>query len=76
MSDAKNAYVDEAIFMAKVDRLKSIYASASNKILVSHIGSFNQDKINSIASLVENQLQLMAASKKTIKKISTNMKKR
>lgn len=69
MNITKSGHNDEALFTAKVNKLKSIYNNLTSEILVSHIGEFNQDKINSISAFLENQLLQAGASKKVAKKI-------
>lgn len=62
-------YIEQTVFTSKIDSLKTMYSAFDTKIIVSHIGDFDQNKINAIVNIVENQLEQLAASKKAVKKI-------
>lgn len=61
--------VEEAIFTNKVNSIKAAFNVADRKIIVSHIGELDQDKVNTISTLVETQMEYLGVSKSAIKKI-------
>jgi len=61
--------VEESIFTAKVNSIKAAYTGDDKKILVSHVGELDQDKVNTISSLVETQMENLGVSKSAVKKI-------
>jgi hypothetical protein len=61
--------VEEGIFTAKVNTIRSSYNSGDKKALVVHIGELDQDKVNSISNLVETQMENFGVSKSAVKKI-------
>ncbi len=65
----KSGSVEEAIFTAKVNGIKAAYTGDDKKIIVSHVGELDQDKVNTISSVVETQMEHMGVSKSAIKKI-------
>lgn len=65
----KKGSVEESIFSAKVNSIKAAYAGDEKKIIVSHISELDQDKVNSISTLVENQMENLGVSKSAVKKI-------
>ncbi len=65
----KSGSVEESIFTAKVSSIKSAYSAADSKIIVSHIGELDQNKVNSISSLVETQMEYLGVSKSAVKRI-------
>ncbi len=65
----KKGSVEESIFTTKVNSIKAAYSGDEKKILVSHIGELDQDKVNSISTLVENQMENLGVSKSAVKKI-------
>jgi hypothetical protein len=65
----KSGSVEESIFTAKVNSIKGAYSSPDSKIIVSHIGELDQDKVNSISTLVETQMEYLGVSKSAVKKI-------
>ncbi|MBL7890471.1 MAG: SiaB family protein kinase [Bacteroidia bacterium] len=65
----KKGSVEESIFSAKVNSIKAAYTGDEKKIIVSHIGELDQDKVNSISTLVENQMEHLGVSKSAVKKI-------
>ncbi|MBN8695642.1 MAG: SiaB family protein kinase [Bacteroidetes bacterium] len=65
----KKGSVEESIFSAKVNSIKAAYTGDEKKIIVSHIGELDQDKVNSISTLVENQMENLGVSKSAVKKI-------
>ena len=65
----KSGSVEETIFTAKVNGIKAAYTSGDKKIIVSHIGELDQDKVNTISSIVETQMENLGVSKSAIKKI-------
>jgi hypothetical protein len=65
----KSGSEEEAIFTAKVNSIRSVYNAPERKVVVSHIGELDQDKVNSISSLVETQMENFGVSKSAVKKI-------
>lgn len=65
----KSGSEEEAIFTAKVNSIRSVYSTPERKIVVSHVGELDQDKVNSISSLVEVQMENFGVSKSAVKKI-------
>jgi len=65
----KSGSTEETIFTAKVNSLKAAYSSPDKKIIVSHIGELDQDKVNTISTLVETQMEYLGVSKSAVKKI-------
>ena len=65
----KSGSIEETIFTAKVNGIKAAYTGADQKIIVSHVGELDQDKVNTISSMVETQMEHMGVSKSAIKKI-------
>ncbi len=65
----KSGSVEEAIFTNKVNGIKAAFNVADRKIIVSHIGELDQDKVNTISTLVETQMEYLGVSKSAIKKI-------
>ncbi len=65
----KTGSVEEIIFTTKVKGIKAAYNSGDKKIIVSHIGELSQDKVNTISSIVETQMEHLGVSKSAIKKI-------
>lgn len=65
----KSGSVEEAIFTAKVNSIRSLYNSPEKKTIVVHIGELDQDKVNSISNLVETQMEYLGVSKSAVKKI-------
>lgn len=61
--------VEEAIFTAKVNSIRSLYSGGDKKAVVVHIGELDQDKVNSISNLVETQMENFGVSKSAVKKI-------
>ena len=65
----KSGSTEEAIFTAKVNSIKSAYTGVDKKVIVSHIGELDQDKVNSISNIVETQMENLGVSKSATKKI-------
>ncbi len=65
----KSGSVEEAVFTAKVNSIRSLYSGDDKKVLISNIGELDQDKVNSISTLVETQMESLAVSKSAVKKI-------
>lgn len=65
----KSGSVEEAVFTAKVNSIRSLYNAPDKKVIVSHVGELDQDKVNSISSLVETQMENFGVSKSAVKKI-------
>ena len=65
----KSGSVEEAIFTNKVNGIRAAFNVADKKIIVSHIGELDQDKVNTISTLVETQMEYLGVSKSAIKKI-------
>lgn len=65
----KSGSVEEAIFTNKVNGIRAAFNFADKKIIVSHIGELDQDKVNTISTLVETQMEYLGVSKSAIKKI-------
>ena len=65
----KSGSVEETIFTNKVNGIKAAFNVADRKIIVSHIGELDQDKVNTISTLVETQMEYLGVSKSAIKKI-------
>lgn len=65
----KSGSVEEAVFTAKVNSIRSLYNAPDKKVIVSHVGELDQDKVNSISSLVETQMENFGVSKNAVKKI-------
>lgn len=65
----KTGSVEESIFTTKVNSIKALYSLPEGKIIVSHIGELDQDKVNSISTLVETQMENLGVGKSAVKKI-------
>lgn len=65
----KSGSVEETIFTNKVNGIRAAFTGADKKIIVSHIGELDQDKVNTISTLVETQMEYLGVSKNAIKKI-------
>lgn len=65
----KSGSVEEAIFTNKVNGIRAAFNGADRKVIVSHIGELDQDKVNTISTLVETQMEYLGVSKSAIKKI-------
>lgn len=65
----KSGSVEEAIFTNKVNGIRAAFNVADRKVIVSHIGELDQDKVNTISTLVETQMEYLGVSKSAIKKI-------
>src|ERR1035437_3660280 len=65
----KSGSVEETIFTSKVNGIKAAYIGDDKKVLVSHIGELNQDMVNTISSIVENQMENLGVSKNAVKRI-------
>lgn len=65
----KSSSVEHGIFTEKVNTIRAAYKTDDKKVIVSHIGELDQRKINTLASLVEAQLEHLKVSKTTTKKI-------
>lgn len=65
----KSGSIEETIFTNKVNGIKAAYSSGDKKIIVSHIGELDQDKVNTISTLVETQMEYLGVSKSAVKKI-------
>ena len=65
----KSGSVEETIFTNKVNGIRAAFNVADKKIIVSHIGELDQDKVNTISTLVETQMEYLGVSKSAIKKI-------
>jgi Family of unknown function (DUF6272) len=65
----KSGSAEEAIFTNKVKGIRATYNNADKKVIVSHIGELDQDKVNTISTLVETQMDYLGVSKSAIKKI-------
>jgi len=61
--------VEEAIFTAKVNSIRALYSGGDKKAVVVHVGELDQDKVNSISTLVETQMENFGVSKSAVKKI-------
>ena len=65
----KSGSVEETIFTTKVNGIKAAFSGSDKKIIVSHLGELDQDKVNTISTLVETQMEYLGVSKSAIKKI-------
>jgi hypothetical protein len=65
----KSGSPEETIFTNKVNGIRAAFTGADKKIIVSHIGELDQDKVNTISTLVETQMEYLGVSKSAIKKI-------
>ena len=65
----KSGSVEETIFTSKVNGIRAAFNGADRKVIVSHIGELDQDKVNTISTLVETQMEYLGVSKSAIKKI-------
>ncbi|CAN5517128.1 SiaB family protein kinase [soil metagenome] len=65
----KSGSVEETIFTNKVNGVRAAYSGADRKVIVSYIGELDQDKVNTISTLVETQMEYLGVSKSAIKKI-------
>jgi hypothetical protein len=65
----KSGPVEETIFTNRVNGIRAAFNGAEKKIIVSHIGELDQDKVNTISTLVETQMEYLGVSKSAIKKI-------
>ncbi len=65
----KSGSNEETIFTSRVNSIRSAYNTGDRKVLVYHIGELDQDKVNTISSLVETQMENFGVSKSAVKKI-------
>ncbi|HEY0031568.1 MAG TPA: SiaB family protein kinase [Bacteroidia bacterium] len=65
----KSGSIEETIFTSKVNGIRTAFNVVDKKIIVSHIGELDQDKVNTISTLVETQMEYLGVSKSGIKKI-------
>jgi len=65
----KSGSVEETIFTNKVNGIKAAYNVADKKVIVSFVGELDQDKVNTISTLVETQTEYLGVSKSAVKKI-------
>jgi hypothetical protein len=65
----KSGSAEESIFTSKVNAIKAAYATSDRKIIVAHTGELDQDKVNTISTLVETQMEYLGVSKSAVKKI-------
>jgi hypothetical protein len=65
----KSGSPEETIFTGKVNGIRAAFNGPDKKIIVSHIGELDQDKVNTISTLVETQMEYLGVSKSAIKKI-------
>ena len=65
----KSGSIEETIFTGKVNGIKAAYNVADRKIIVSFVGELDQDKVNTISTLVETQTEYLGVSKSAVKKI-------
>ncbi len=65
----KSGSVEVTIFTNKVNSIRSAFIGPDKKIIVSHIGELDQDKVNTISTLVETQMEYLGVSKNATKKI-------
>lgn len=65
----KSGSAEEAIFTGRVNRIRALYTGDDKKVLISHVGELDQDKVNSISTVVEAQMENLAVSKSAVKKI-------
>lgn len=62
--------VEKEIFAKKVKGIKTFYKGSGEKMfIVSHVGKIDQNKINTISTLIEAQLEFHNVSKRTTKRI-------
>ncbi len=57
------------IFTEKVDNIRAICSANGSTEMVMHVGELDQDQVNTISSIVENQMANIGVSKNTIKRI-------
>jgi hypothetical protein len=60
---------EETIFTNKVKNIIAAFNISDKKIIVSHVGELNQDKVNTISTMVETQMENLGVSKSATKKI-------
>jgi hypothetical protein len=65
----KSGSAEETIFTSKVNGIRAAFNGPDKKIIVSHVGELDQDKVNTISTLVETQMEYLGVSKSAIKKI-------
>ncbi|MCX6296133.1 MAG: SiaB family protein kinase [Bacteroidetes bacterium] len=65
----KSGSIEETIFTKKVNSVRSAFIGPDKKVIVSHIGELDQDKVNTISTLVETQMEYLGVSKNATKKI-------
>ncbi len=65
----KSGSVEETIFTSKVNGIRAAFNGVDRKVIVSHVGELDQDKVNTISTLVETQMEYLGVSKSAIKKI-------
>ncbi len=65
----KSGSVEESIFTNKVNGIITAFNRSEKKIIVNHTGELDQDKVNTIATVVETQMEYLGVSKGAIKKI-------
>jgi hypothetical protein len=59
---------EETIFTAKINSIKSFFIDANYKIILSYVGELDQNKVNTISSMVESQMINAGINKSIVKK--------
>lgn len=65
----KEGSPEQTIFAEKVNGIRTACSSEGSKEMVLHVGELDQDQVNTISSVVENQMMNIGVSKGIIKKI-------
>ncbi len=65
----KSGSVEETIFTNKVNGIRAAFNGVDRKVIVSHVGELDQDKVNTISTLVETQMEYLGVSKSAVRKI-------
>ena len=57
------------VFNSNFNELSAYYSGPERKLVISHLGELNQEKISELSTKVEEQLHAMAISKGTLRKV-------
>ncbi len=65
----KEGSPEHTLFAEKVDNIRHICSIDGSKEMVMHVGELDQNQVNTISSIVENQMGNIGVSKNIVKKI-------
>jgi Family of unknown function (DUF6272) len=60
---------EQAVFADKVKSIQAICHGADSKEMVMHVGELDQNQVNTISTIVENQMMNMGVNKGVVKRI-------